>query len=202
MLYSKGRTFDSHRGQAFFQACPVWIYTQSNITNIVFTWVHNTNTEKSWLLDCIDIEGTIDSVPKYHILEPTWPRSQGRRNRGGRAKPPPSFQKTQKVPSLQWQSALCFREKCCSDCIFYDCNYFSFRKHKKCPLSGDKVPLAFVKNVVQFAFYMIAIISPPFLPPPVANICGKNFSGALFIPKVPLQTGPPPIFWCFLRPCA
>jgi hypothetical protein len=29
-----------------FQACPVWIYTQSNITNIIFTWVHNTNTEK------------------------------------------------------------------------------------------------------------------------------------------------------------
>jgi hypothetical protein len=28
------------------QACPVWIYTQSNITNIIFTWVHNTNTEK------------------------------------------------------------------------------------------------------------------------------------------------------------
>ena len=30
-----------------FQACPVWIYTQSNITNIIFTWVHYTNTEKS-----------------------------------------------------------------------------------------------------------------------------------------------------------
>jgi hypothetical protein len=30
-----------------FQACPVWIYTQSNITNIIFTWVHNiNNTEK------------------------------------------------------------------------------------------------------------------------------------------------------------
>jgi hypothetical protein len=29
-----------------FQARPVWIYTQSNITNIIFTWVHNTNTEK------------------------------------------------------------------------------------------------------------------------------------------------------------
>jgi hypothetical protein len=29
-----------------FQAHPVWIYTQSNITNIIFTWVHNTNTEK------------------------------------------------------------------------------------------------------------------------------------------------------------
>jgi hypothetical protein len=27
-----------------FQACPVWIHTQSNITNIIFTWVHNTNT--------------------------------------------------------------------------------------------------------------------------------------------------------------
>ncbi len=25
--------FDSHRGQADFSACPVWIYTQSNTTN-------------------------------------------------------------------------------------------------------------------------------------------------------------------------
>jgi hypothetical protein len=41
-----------------FQACPVWIYTQSNITNIIFTWVRNANTEKIILLDCIDIEGT------------------------------------------------------------------------------------------------------------------------------------------------
>jgi hypothetical protein len=42
-----------------FQACPVWIYTQSNITSIIFTWLHYTNTEKSWLLlDKIDIEGT------------------------------------------------------------------------------------------------------------------------------------------------
>jgi hypothetical protein len=29
-----------------FQARPVWIYTQNNITNIIFTWAHNTNTEK------------------------------------------------------------------------------------------------------------------------------------------------------------
>jgi hypothetical protein len=29
-----------------FQARPVWIYTQSNIANIIFTRVHNTNTEK------------------------------------------------------------------------------------------------------------------------------------------------------------
>jgi hypothetical protein len=28
-----------------FQARPVWIYTQSNITNIIFTRVHNINTE-------------------------------------------------------------------------------------------------------------------------------------------------------------
>jgi hypothetical protein len=30
-----------------FQACPVWIHTQSNITNIIFTWVHCTNRTKS-----------------------------------------------------------------------------------------------------------------------------------------------------------
>jgi hypothetical protein len=35
--------------RCIFQACPVWIYTQSNITSIIFTWVHYTNTEKSWL---------------------------------------------------------------------------------------------------------------------------------------------------------
>jgi hypothetical protein len=33
-------------GGHIFQARPVWIYTQSNITNIIFTWVHNTSTEK------------------------------------------------------------------------------------------------------------------------------------------------------------
>jgi hypothetical protein len=27
----------------------MWIYTQSNIASIIFTWVHYTNTEKSWL---------------------------------------------------------------------------------------------------------------------------------------------------------
>jgi hypothetical protein len=29
-----------------FQAYRVWIYTQSNITSIIFTWIHYTNTEK------------------------------------------------------------------------------------------------------------------------------------------------------------
>jgi hypothetical protein len=34
-----------------FQARPVWIYTQSNITNIIFTQVkHNTSTEKNYIL--------------------------------------------------------------------------------------------------------------------------------------------------------
>jgi hypothetical protein len=34
-LYPKGRGFDSHRGQANFSVCPVWMHTQSNITNII-----------------------------------------------------------------------------------------------------------------------------------------------------------------------
>jgi hypothetical protein len=38
------QTRDSHRGQTNFSACAVWMHTQSNITNIIFTWVHNTNT--------------------------------------------------------------------------------------------------------------------------------------------------------------
>jgi hypothetical protein len=38
-----------HTGPAW-KICPatvVWMYTQSNITHIIFTWVHNTNTEKN-----------------------------------------------------------------------------------------------------------------------------------------------------------
>jgi hypothetical protein len=29
-----------------FKPCPMWIYTQSNITSIIFTWVHYTNRKK------------------------------------------------------------------------------------------------------------------------------------------------------------
>jgi hypothetical protein len=36
-----------------FQACPVWIYTQSNITSILFTWVHYTNTANIVILKFI-----------------------------------------------------------------------------------------------------------------------------------------------------
>ena len=42
--YPKSRGFGSHRGQANFSARPMWIYTQSNIINIIFTWVHNIKT--------------------------------------------------------------------------------------------------------------------------------------------------------------
>jgi hypothetical protein len=46
-------------GRHIFQACPVWIYTQSNITSILFTWVHYTKKQQiSWLLDYTGIEGT------------------------------------------------------------------------------------------------------------------------------------------------
>ena len=50
---------------------------------------------------------------------------------------------------------------------------------------------------------MNAFISPslPPPPPPVANISGKIFLGALFIPKVPLETGAPPqLFYASYAP--
>ena len=57
-----------------FEAWPVWIHTQSNITNIIFALVHNTNTANhNYKITLIWME--LDSVLKYHILEPTWPRS-------------------------------------------------------------------------------------------------------------------------------
>ena len=44
------KSMPAHRGQAYFQACPVWKYTQSNITSILFTWVHYTITANLWTL--------------------------------------------------------------------------------------------------------------------------------------------------------
>jgi hypothetical protein len=38
-------------------------------------YITPTHTKKSHILEYIDIEGTLDSVPKYHQLEPTWPCS-------------------------------------------------------------------------------------------------------------------------------
>jgi hypothetical protein len=54
-----------------FQACPVWIYTQSNITSIIFTWVHYTNTEQSgqyansWKLTATEIEWDFEFVRSH-----------------------------------------------------------------------------------------------------------------------------------------
>ena len=39
--YPKGHGFDSHRGQADFSACPVWMHTQSNITNIMYNIIRS-----------------------------------------------------------------------------------------------------------------------------------------------------------------
>ena len=78
-----------------FSACPVWISTQSNTTNIIsFTCVHSTTMRKNH--DCalkIEIIALISKEPvsKYRILEPTrtttrtqligrtWVHSKGRR---------------------------------------------------------------------------------------------------------------------------
>jgi hypothetical protein len=43
-----------HTGQANFSAYPVWIYIQSNIKNIIFTWVHN--IKKYQVRTCLIIE--------------------------------------------------------------------------------------------------------------------------------------------------
>ena len=39
--YPKGRGFDSPQCQANFSACPGWIYTQSNIKNIIIYPIYN-----------------------------------------------------------------------------------------------------------------------------------------------------------------
>jgi hypothetical protein len=43
-----------------FSACSVWIYTQNNIKNIIFTWVHNikTHPKNIMIIEHIGIEGT------------------------------------------------------------------------------------------------------------------------------------------------
>jgi hypothetical protein len=52
-----------------FQASPVWIYTQSNITNIIFNWVHNIITEKNHFKVIVLITRTFfDNFQKVHII--------------------------------------------------------------------------------------------------------------------------------------
>jgi hypothetical protein len=45
-----------------FQACPVWIYTQSNRTSILFTWVHYTNTANFKFFVCLHGDKTYNSL--------------------------------------------------------------------------------------------------------------------------------------------
>jgi hypothetical protein len=52
----------SHRGQANFSAWLVWMHTQSNITNIIFTWVHNTNTHKNSNISCSPATISLDVI--------------------------------------------------------------------------------------------------------------------------------------------
>jgi hypothetical protein len=60
-----------------FQAFRVWIYTQSNNTNIIFTsWIHNTNTEKNH--DCIYIEGLSSEISHITRTDLTAYSSVGR----------------------------------------------------------------------------------------------------------------------------
>jgi hypothetical protein len=46
-ISSKGRRFNSHSGKAYFSSLPgLDIHSEYNITSIIFTRVHYTNTEK------------------------------------------------------------------------------------------------------------------------------------------------------------
>jgi hypothetical protein len=57
-----------------FQAFPVWIYTQSNIISIIFTWVHYTNTEKLnivKLYDLVTLHNVVFMYKFHNSLLPT-----------------------------------------------------------------------------------------------------------------------------------
>ena len=110
---------------------------------------------------------------------------QGRRNGGARgARALPNFFKGLKVPFFVMKSALfvqanvAVNTKLTSKVPFLFGNFHVFLKK-------------LVKNV-QFWYGMTGKFFSS--PPPVANISGKKFLGALFniYPKVPLETGAPP----------
>ena len=61
-----------HTGQAW-KICLATVGIEPTTFGILAQCSANWAT-RSWLLDYIDIEGTIDTVPKHHILEPTWTR--------------------------------------------------------------------------------------------------------------------------------
>jgi hypothetical protein len=71
---------------------------------------------------------------------------------------------------------------------------FSDNKHLR-GFIGDEIFGNFFRHSEIFGLhpqlYMLATALPP---PPLANISGKHFLGALFILKVPLETRAPPNF--------
>jgi hypothetical protein len=54
-----------------WSGCPVWIYTQSNIKNIIFTWVHNTKTHTKISYQ-YNSESLLVSLLLYLVLASTW----------------------------------------------------------------------------------------------------------------------------------
>ena len=132
---------------------------------------------------------------------------------GGKA---PKFSEDTKSALFRWQSALCLREKCCSDCIFdsrmLQSNICDSLWLLECGAvkqweMTSMLPAA-LSSVNSFChFHLISSVSRPQRPliydciyfsfpkpppPPGANISWKNLLAALFIPKVPLETGVPP----------
>jgi hypothetical protein len=56
-------------------------------------------------------------------------------------------------------------------------------------------------NGLWFQYDCIYFSFPPPPPPPRRRHLRETFLDALLIPKVTLETGVHPTFWCFLRPC-
>jgi hypothetical protein len=93
--------------------------------------------------------------------------------------------------------ARCSCAKTTAKCFNSLCHF-----HLISPVSRPQRPLIY--DCIYFSFPNPPPPPPPPPPSPVTNISGGNFLGALFIPKVPLETcapPPPPTFWCFLCPC-
>jgi hypothetical protein len=99
-----------------FQACPVWIYTQSDITSIIFTWVQYTNTEKSWKHICIYLAWVLKH---YTVLIRVMSWRTVLRLLGITTK---QFQKIWKT----YQGTLCFSKFCLCSCLELIKNYLHF----------------------------------------------------------------------------
>jgi hypothetical protein len=70
LLGHGGNRTRDHRGQANFSACPVWMHTQSNITNIIFTWVHITPTTQK----IFHYNWFATSLEDWILFQSSWPQ--------------------------------------------------------------------------------------------------------------------------------